>query len=144
MARRVIIDANATLGLFLRLPYSEKVERWILKQKEQNTHLLAPILWEYECLAGIRKAVALNLISSKDADWMIEQLLALNINRLPPTGELHKVALEWAERIGHSNTYDAHYLALSESLAADFWTADIRLTNSVRRLGVDWIHCFTG
>lgn len=36
-------------------------------------------------------------------------------------------ALDLAERLSLSATYDAHYLALAEWLGAEFWTADQRL-----------------
>ncbi|MFU8772633.1 MAG: type II toxin-antitoxin system VapC family toxin [Anaerolineales bacterium] len=84
------------------------------------------------------------MISTKDAIWMARQLLALEVKRIIPTEELHSAALIWAERIGHSKTDDPHYLVLSENLAADFWTADSRLMNSVRELGIDWVYCFRG
>jgi predicted nucleic acid-binding protein len=35
--------------------------------------------------------------------------------------------------------YDAHYLALTEILAVELWTADRRLVNSVCNV-YDWIH----
>jgi len=40
--------------------------------------------------------------------------LPLNIRCLPPTPRLHEQALRWAHRLGHSKTYDAHYLAVAE------------------------------
>jgi predicted nucleic acid-binding protein len=49
-------------------------------------------------------------------------------------------ALHWAERIGHSKAYDAQYLALAESLSAEFWTADVRLVHVLEKLDVSWIH----
>ena len=142
MARQIVVDANATLGLFLRLPYSGIVEQWFIKQQDHKVDFNAPVLWEYECLTGIKKALVINMISSKDAYKMVRQLMALKIKTIPPTEELHAAALEWTKRIGQSKMYDAHYLALTEYLAADFWTADARLTDSVRRLGVNWIYCF--
>lgn len=140
MARRCVIDANATLGLFLRLPYSEKTERWMQERRVEEARLVVPILWEYECLTGFRRAVSLGQISPKDAEWMIEQLVALEFQIVAPTLHLHRAALQWAERIGQSKAYDAHYLALAESLSAEFWTADVRLVHALQRLDVNWIH----
>ena len=48
--------------------------------------------------------------------------------------------MHWAERIGQSKVYDSQYLALAESIAADFWTADQRLYHSLQGLGVTWVH----
>lgn len=140
MAPRYVIDANATLGLFLRLPYSENVDHRMQEWQAEEARLVVPTLWEYECLTGLRRAVTLRLIPSKDADRMVEDLLALEFQRVAPTLELHRSALAWAERIGQSKAYDAHYLAVAESLSAEFWTADRRLVHTLQKLEVNWVH----
>ena len=140
MAQRYVIDANATLGLFLRLPYSKTVDQWMQAWQVEEAGLVVPTLWEYECLTGLRRAATLKLISSKDAERMVEDLLALEFQRVAPTLELHQAALLWAERVGQSKAYDAQYLALAESLSAEFWTADRRLFHALQGLGVNWVH----
>ncbi len=140
MAQRYVIDANATLGLFLRLPYSKQVDRWMQEWRKEEANLVVPILWEYECLTALRRAVTLKLITLDEAEQMVEDLLALDIQRVAPTLELHLSALFWAERIGQSKVYDAQYLALAENLSAEFWTADQRLFHTLREMGVDWVH----
>lgn len=140
MARRIVIDASATLGLFLRLPYSPAVDRWMQAWRAEEAKLFVPTLWEYECLTGLRRAVTLKLISTQEAERMVEDLLRLEFRRTAPTLELHRSALYWAGRIGQSKVYDAQYLALAESLEAEFWTADQRLVRALQDLGVDWVH----
>jgi predicted nucleic acid-binding protein len=71
---------------------------------------------------------------------MAVDLMALEFQRIAPTLTLHQSALLWAERLGQSKVYDAQYVALAESLSAEFWTADQRLVNSLRSLGVAWVH----
>ncbi len=139
MAKPIVIDANVTLGLFLRLPYSEKVDRWMQTWQTEEAHLVVPTLWEYECLSGLRRALTLKIISSTDLERMAVDLLALEFQRVAPTLELHQSALTWAERLGQAKVYDAHYVALAESLSAEFWTVDQRLFNSLNSLGVDWV-----
>ena len=140
MARQHVIDANATLGLFLRLPYSQEVDHWLQTWQGEEARLVVPTLWEYECLTGLRRAVTLKLISAQDVERMASDLLALEFHRVAPTLELHKSALLWAERIGQLKVYDAHYLALAENLSAEFWTADKRLFHTLQELGVSWVH----
>jgi predicted nucleic acid-binding protein len=140
MARRYVIDANATLGLFLRLPYSERSERWMHERRAEEAILVVPMLWEYECLTGFRRAASLGLISPRQAEWMVEQLFALGFQRIAPTPELHRAALHWAERIDQFKAYDSQYLALAESLSAEFWTADVHLVHALEKLGVSWVH----
>jgi predicted nucleic acid-binding protein len=45
-----------------------------------------------------------------------------------------------SEQIVQSKAYDAHYLAVSEQIGADYWTADERLYNMARQLGINWVH----
>ena len=140
MARQHVVDANATLGLFLQLPYSQKVDRWMQTWQAEEASLVVPILWDYECLTGLRRAAALKLITSEEAGRMVNHLLALELQRVAPTLELHRSALTWSERIGQSKVYDAHYIALAENLSAEFWTADKRLYHTLQGLGVKWAH----
>ncbi len=140
MAKTIVIDANVTLGLFLRLPFSETVDRWMKTWQAEEAHLVVPILWEYECLSGLRRAVTLKFVSPEDSERMAAELLALEFQRVVPTLELHRSVLAWAERLGHSKVYDAHYVALAESLAAEFWTVDQKLVNSLNSLGVVWVN----
>jgi len=140
MAKPYVIDANATLGLFLNLPYSKSVDRWMQARQAEEARLVVPTLWEYECLAGLRRAVTLKLLPTTEAERMVVDLLALDFQRVPPTLEMHQSAMAWAERIGQSKAYDAQYLALAESLDAEFWTADQRLFHSLQGLEVKWVH----
>ena len=43
-----------------------------------------------------------------------------------------KRALELADALNQSASYDAHYVALAEPLGCDMWTADERFWNSTR------------
>jgi len=52
---------------------------------------------------------------------------------------MSRAALTWAARLGQSKAYDGFYLALAERLGADLWTADERLLNRMRQLGVAWV-----
>jgi predicted nucleic acid-binding protein len=54
--------------------------------------------------------------------------------------EVHENALRWAERLGHSRTYNAQYLAVAEQWGLPLWTADQRLVNGARQVGVTWVH----
>ncbi len=85
MAQRVVIDANVTLGLVLRLPFSGRVDRQIQIWQADEVHLVVPTLWEYECLTGLRRAAALRLISDPEAWQMAASLFSLDFERVAPT-----------------------------------------------------------
>ena len=136
----LVIDANLVSAIVLPLPYSEPATQCITSWKQDRVELLAPSLLEYEVGAVLRKAVVAGLLSTALAAEAMRRVLALNVRCLPPTLELHKRALHWADQLGHSKTYDAHYLALAEQQQAAFWTADRRLVNGTRQAGITWVH----
>ena len=49
-------------------------------------------------------------------------------------------AFDWATRLNQLPVYDSFFLALAEKLDAEFWTADRRLVNGARQVGVEWVH----
>lgn len=140
MARRVVIDANIALGLFLKLPYTESVYRLITDLRHAEAELLAPCLLEYEFASGLRRAIALGAISPEDANSILDELIALNIERVPPRVELQRSALLWAERLKQNKLYDAQYVALAELEGDEFWSADQRLVKRLEELGTSWAH----
>ena len=71
---------------------------------------------------------------------MWEEMQTLRIHYLAPSPELHLRAWYWADRLNHSKTYDAQYVALAELERADLWTADRRLANGARQVGAGWVH----
>jgi len=137
---RIVVDANLVAAIVLPLSYSDQTAHQFTAWNRAGTELHAPLLLEYEVASVMRKAVVAGWMSTGEAAEAMRDMLALNIRRLPPTSELHKIALQWAERLGQSKAYDAHYLALAEQLKAELWTADRRLVNGARQAGAAWVH----
>ena len=81
--------------------------------------------------------MSLTGMSLSEAEARLETLARLGVQLVPPTPELDRLALRWAGRLGQTVAYDAHYLALAETLGCDFWTADRRLAEAA---GVSWVH----
>ncbi len=71
---------------------------------------------------------------------LLETLLASGVE-LRETPRLHTRALELADQLQQGAVYDAHYLALAESLDCQLWTADLRLYRSASSgpVTVKWI-----
>ena len=135
-----VVDANLIAALVLPLPYSEQATKKIVAWKRDGLELLAPVLLEYEIAAVLRKAVIAQWLTTDLALEAIGKVLTLNIQCLAPTAHLHEQALRWAERLGHSKAYDAHYLALAEQEGIELWTADRRLANGAQEAGAHWVH----
>ena len=135
----VVVDANLVVALVLPLPYSDQAVARFAAWKQAGVDLLAPVLFEYEVIAVLRKAVVAGLLTTGLAGEAMRSILALHVQCVLPTLELHSRALYWAECLGHTKTCDAHYLALAEQRQAELWTADRRLANSARQEGVAWL-----
>lgn len=65
---------------------------------------------------------------------------ALAVEFVRPRADTNRLALQWADRLGQHKTYAAYYLAVSEQLSADFWTADQCLAHKAGQLGLSWVH----
>jgi predicted nucleic acid-binding protein len=135
-----VVDANLVAAVVLPLPYSDHATQRIMAWKRAGPELLAPVLLEYEIAAILRKAVIAEWLTTDLAVEAMAKILTLNIRCLPPTPSLHERALRWADRLGHSKAYDAHYLALAEQEGIELWTADRRLANGAQHAGADWVH----
>jgi predicted nucleic acid-binding protein len=61
----------------------------------------------------------------------LADVLASNIQFHSPPG-MHQLALTIADDHDLPAAYDAHYLALSDLLGCEFWTADVRLLRRVQ------------
>ena len=136
----IVLDANLMASLVIPLPYSDPTTALILDWKRQGMTFAAPALWSYEVSTVLRKAVVANFLSQDELDFALEQIWKIHIEDVPASLALHRQALIWAERLGQSKTYDSAYLAVAESLQADFWTADRSLAHSAQRAGAGWAH----
>lgn len=134
-----VVDANLAVALVLPTPYSAQAqalwERWSVEAMD----VFAPDLWAYEVTSALRKAVSITGMPSPEAEAHLDTVMRLGVQLVPPTLELDRLALRWADRLGQAVAYDAHYLALAETLGCDFWTADHRLADSAGT-EVPWVH----
>jgi predicted nucleic acid-binding protein len=136
---QVVIDANIGLALVVNLPYSQAVEQKLTAWREQDNELTVPALWWYEVVSALRKAVQARLLTSRDALAALDDLTTLGIVIHAARMETHRSALAWAERLRQVAAYDSQYLALAEKLGCDFWTADKRLAQNAKQLGLRWV-----
>ncbi len=137
---RVVIDANIALALVVPVPYSPGAAQRFGAWKEADAEILAPALWEYEVVSGLRKAIVVGALTAEEATAGLQMILALNVETVAPTLAHHLRSLSWAERLGQRVAYDASYMALAEEAHAEFWTADEGLVNGAQRIGATWVH----
>jgi len=135
-----VVDANLTIALMLPTPYSTQAQALWERWSAEAMDVFAPDLWAYEVTSALRKAASITGMPSLEAEAYLETLMCLGVQLVPPTLELDRLALRWAERLGQTVAYDAHYLALAETLGCDFWTADRRLADSAGADEAPWVH----
>jgi predicted nucleic acid-binding protein len=135
----IVVDANVVAGLLLPLPYSARVEARLSALKEAREEIYAPALMEYEVCSALHRAVARGMLEESDVRGRLDSIEALGIRPIAPAWSLHESALTWAARLCQGKAYDAQYLALAEQMGCGLLTADERLVNAARALGVTWI-----
>jgi predicted nucleic acid-binding protein len=135
----LVIDANLISAIILPLPYSDTAKMRIGMWKQAGEAILAPILWEYEVISSLRRAMTYGWLDSQEAAKALQQVMILNVQSIPPTETLHWQALEWSIRLGQARAYDSQYVALAEQIGVELWTADERLCNRARQLDVNWV-----
>ncbi len=136
----IVVDANLVAALVLPLPYGTLVAEAFGLWSGQGEWLIAPTLLEYELTSLVRKGVAIGQLREERALPVLHQLQQSGVETIAPTLELHRLALQLAERIGQSKAYDAQYLALAARENAAFWTADGRLARAAQATGLAWVH----
>ena len=140
----LVIDANLISAIAIPLTYSDTAKQKMAQWKQAGEVILAPVLWEYEVTCSLRRAMAYGWLDSKEAASALHRIMLLNVKSIPPTEALHWEALKWAERLGQARAYDSQYLALAEQTNVELWTADERLRNRARQLGVSWVRWIEG
>lgn len=126
----VCVDASFVIRLLLGGPGGDKaVELW---EEWAHSHVqaAAPGLIFYEITNALYRLGTGISLAFEEIIEILDLALSLGINAVSEDF-LHRKALVFARQYGLKATYDAHYLALAQSLGADFWTADRRLVNAV-------------
>jgi predicted nucleic acid-binding protein len=131
MNETVCVDASLVVALLMperfTVPATALWETWV----NQDIRIVAPSLLGYEVTSALYRKVFRGIIAKEDGQSALQQYLALEIETLT-LPELHFSATDLARQFNRPNTYDAHYLALSNHLASPLWTADEKLYNSVK------------
>ncbi len=131
------VDANLVIRLVTD-PSAQTVqqlwEQWVTERRR----LAAPTLLYYEVANALYRYQALGLIRASSAQLALKAALALPIH-LHGEPDLHRRALDLAQRFSLPAAYDAHYLALAEYLGSEFWTADGKLASRAQP-ALPWVH----
>ncbi len=130
IAEPVVVDASIAFLWFANEP-----DRWGADQLlETDSPLLAPDLMAVEATNAWWKKHRRREMERADVEQAVTNLLALGIGWTPSAALLPSAA-RLAVELGHP-VYDCLYLALAVSHAAPIATADERLQQAAKRIGV--------
>lgn len=128
----ICVDASVAVKWVLNEKLSGHARALYRAQLELREPIIVPSLLVYEVTntvrQQIRKPEGMSRIAARRA---LADLLAARIEIHSPSG-MHQLALDIADDHDLPAAYDAHYLALSELLGCEFWTADVRLLRRVQ------------
>ena len=130
MSGFVVVDASVAFKWLVEEEHSDKATALTRHWDDQGTQLAAPPLMPFEVSNALHRRVIGGDLAVDVAAGLMEDLLSLGIV-LHDTLGIHRRALELASRLKQGAVYDAHYLALAESLDCDLWTADQRFCRAV-------------
>ncbi len=134
----ICVDASLVVRLVESGTYEAPVVMLWKEWHEIGRSVVAPTLLYYEVSNAMRRYVVHGELLLEEAAEALEAALELDITLYGDAG-LHRRALEMADQFALPATYDAHYLALAETLGAEFWTADHRLVRAVG-VALPWVH----
>jgi predicted nucleic acid-binding protein len=116
----IVIDSNLAVAQAIPLPYSDQAAALLADWKQQRARLVAPMLWEYEVVSTLRKAVALKRMDAANADSCLHIILILHIELFPPNLALDKLAIKWAKRLEAVRGFGAKWIHwVGEALAGE-------------------------
>ncbi len=123
----ICVDANVVVNLIMGRG-QRTVELWTQWLDDDET-LVAPTLMPYEVTNALHRYLAAGVLDEAALHDRLHSALALDVELRAPT-DLHARAARLAVELGRPATYDAHYLALADTVGGTFWTADRRLFNA--------------
>ena len=136
----IVIDASLVVQLLVLEQFSNQARELVNYWRIMGIRLTAPDFIHAEVASALYKKIPARLISVDFAKAMMLRFYGMDIE-YHPSSRLHNRAIDLALELRQRMPYDAHYLALAESLNCDFWTADRPFYRAAQRHHprVQWI-----
>ena len=143
MSEYVVVDASVAFKWLVEEEHSDKATALVRRWDDEGSRLAAPQLISFEVANALHRRVARGEFAVNVAAGLMEDLMSFGI-AFHHGPDLHRRALELASLLQQGAVYDAHYLALAESLGCELWTADQRFQRAVSAHidKVNWIGDF--
>lgn len=125
MTETVVVDASIAVKWLVKEQYSREADEMLASWEIGNTRVTGPHLLPVEVSNALYKRTRRGDINLATAVQLEAEFLESAIE-LVQSASLHLRAISLAAQLQQNAVYDAHYLALAESLDCDLWTADQR------------------
>ena len=125
MSSYVVVDASLAVKWLVDEDDSDKAHAVLQSWVAQDITRVAPHLMPFEVANALHRRVLRGELDLGNGARMIALLLESRLELHHPPG-LHVRALQLASQLKQGAVYDAHYLALAESVGCELWTADER------------------
>ena len=126
----VVVDASLAVKWLVEEDDSDKAHAVLQSWVARDVTRIAPHLMPFEVANALHRRVLRGELNVGDSIRMMARLLESRLELHQPPG-LHVRALQLASELNQSAAYDAHYLALAESVSCELWTADERFYRAV-------------
>jgi len=130
-APAVVVDASVALKWLVAEPDSPAADALAQSWARAGLSIVAPYLFGAEISNVLHQLVRRKLLSADGALALLIRLTAFRIVYVQPPG-INTRALLLADALGLPAAYDAHYLALAESMGCELWTADAKFQRQAR------------
>ena len=144
MSETVVVDASLAAKWLIEEEDSDRAHALLRAWVSRDINRAAPYLMPFEVANILHRRVARGELTVGDGARLIARLLGSQLE-LRQTSNLHARALELASLLRQGAAYDAHYLALAETLDCELWTADERFYRaaSSSATNIRWIGEFS-
>lgn len=133
----VCVDANIVINALIAGPFRKQATLLMERWSQIDTRLVVPILFDYEVVSALRRAVHLKQIARVDGEYAYQRFLRIPVSRYH-NARLLNLSWEMANRYDRSRVYDASYLAVAHMYNCELWTADRPLYNTVHNK-LSWV-----
>lgn len=135
---RVVVDTSLALKWVVQEDDSDIANALLATWIAQGVIVLAPSLMAYEIANAVHQRVRRGDFTPDDAEQAFTQLYSTGINfrwarSASVAAALSARALEIARDYNLGVAYDTQFLALAEHEDCEYWTADRRFFETVRR-----------
>lgn len=126
----VVVDASLACKWLVKEIYTDAANDLGRLWNSRGIQVAAPYLMPVELTNALHQRVVRGELTVAAATQRLASLLSSGLELHQPP-HIYSRALALARQLGQGATYDAHYLALAETLGCELWTADGRFYRAV-------------